>query len=174
MDNTPLILRYQRVYRLLIRLYPKSYRERFGESMDQTFLDMWNDRIKHNPKSLRSLGIILDTAKAIIREHIQSTTMTYLPVIRTALITTSLLIIPAALQLTMGTGIEGQGFNWRREDFVLFGIVLFITGLVIGCMLKMVKKPAHRIIGLSILGLVFLVLWAEMAVGLFGSPIAGS
>src|SRR5678816_1102025 len=40
------IRRYRKRYAKLLRLYPQAYRERFGESMEQTFNDICNERVK--------------------------------------------------------------------------------------------------------------------------------
>src|SRR4029453_4260277 len=36
--------RYRNLYAKLVRLYPKPYRERFGEGMEQTFNDLCRER----------------------------------------------------------------------------------------------------------------------------------
>src|SRR5436190_961946 len=38
------IVRYRNLYAKLLRFYPKSYRERFGEGMEQTFNDLCRER----------------------------------------------------------------------------------------------------------------------------------
>jgi hypothetical protein len=59
-------------------------------------------------------------------------------------------------------------------DFIIMFIMLFWTGLAGDLILRKVANKRNR--GLLLIGtlLVFLILWAEMAVGIFGSPIAGS
>jgi len=64
--------------------------------------------------------------------------------------------------------------DWGLADFVIMGILLFGTGLTIELVLRNVKKTGQRIaIVLAILFALFLV-WAELAVGIFGTPFAGS
>ncbi|OLY93556.1 hypothetical protein SAMN05444008_108148 [Cnuella takakiae] len=64
--------------------------------------------------------------------------------------------------------------NWSAFDFIVAAVLLFGTGLLIELVLRVVKKRNHRIIiCLGILAALFL-LWVELAVGIFGSPIAGS
>jgi hypothetical protein len=57
-------------YAKLLRLYPKPFRERFGESMEQTFNDLCRERVKAE-RGLFSLVLwtFLETSAAIIREH---------------------------------------------------------------------------------------------------------
>src|SRR5258705_12330090 len=38
--------RYRNWYSKLLRLYPKAYRDRFGEPMEQTFNDLCHERVK--------------------------------------------------------------------------------------------------------------------------------
>ena len=62
-----------RLYRRLLRLYPRAFRERLGRSMQQTFHDLYNERHQKNKLRVLSfvLWIFLDTSVAIIRERIQ-------------------------------------------------------------------------------------------------------
>src|SRR5687767_12504628 len=46
MPFEPLLRRYRNRYAKLLRLYPKPYRERFGEAMEQTFHDLCRERVK--------------------------------------------------------------------------------------------------------------------------------
>lgn len=64
--------------------------------------------------------------------------------------------------------------NWTFSDFLIMGILLFVTVFTIDFVLKKFKTLKFRLIlVLGILALLFLI-WAELAVGIFGSPIAGS
>lgn len=64
--------------------------------------------------------------------------------------------------------------NWSVIDFVVAGILLFSTGLTIEFVLQKVKTRTNRIIICGIILLLLLLLWAELAVGIFGSTIAGN
>lgn len=63
---------------------------------------------------------------------------------------------------------------WTISDFVIAGILLVGTGIVIEVVVRNVKDQRARI-GMIIgtLAVLFLV-WAELAVGIFGNPLAGS
>lgn len=80
----------------------------------------------------------------------------------------SLLLIPlVAMQFT-------NEVDWSPLDFLVMGILLAVTSLSIEMILRFVKKTPYRIaFGLGIL-LLFLLIWAELAVGIFGTPFAGS
>ena len=78
-----------------------------------------------------------------------------------------LLLIPLiAMQLT-------NEVNWSFFDFIIMGGMLTITGLLIGIILKKVKNYKYKKILIVTILLIFLLIWAELAVGLFGTPFAG-
>lgn len=83
-------------------------------------------------------------------------------------IATTLLLIPfAAMQFT-------SEVNWSLFDFIIAVILLYGTGLSIEFVLRKVKQTQFRIL-ISLLILAALVLvWAELAVGIFGTPFAGN
>ena len=95
-------------------------------------------------------------------------------IVRVAIGTGLILLISLALQLTVGTGVDGQGFNWKLDDFVVMGALLFIIGLALEFAVKKTSNPAYRIIAILVIIAVFLLIWAELAVGIFGTPFAGS
>lgn len=79
-----------------------------------------------------------------------------------------ILLVPLiAMQFT-------SGVNWGPEDFIVIGILLFGTGLGYVLAAQKVRSTEHRLIlGAVLLGVLLLV-WAELAVGIFGTPFAGS
>jgi len=85
-----------------------------------------------------------------------------------ALMVAAILLIPfIAMQFTTEV-------NWKLNDFVIAGILLFSTGLLIDYILRKVKGTEHSVIYIVILLFIFLLTWAELAVGIFGTPFAGS
>lgn len=79
-----------------------------------------------------------------------------------------LLVLPlVAMQFT-------KEVNWTVSDFVIGGILLFGTAGIIHLVLNKVRSQRNRIIlSLAILFVLCLV-WAELAVGIFGTPFAGN
>lgn len=64
--------------------------------------------------------------------------------------------------------------NWSRYDFLIAAVMLWGTVGLIHLIASRVTKPILRIM-LCCLALVALALiWAELAVGIFGTPLAGS
>jgi hypothetical protein len=84
-------------------------------------------------------------------------------IIRIALVTGGLLLIPLL-----------GNWPWTLGDFVIAGVLLFGTGLVYELLIKRVRDSAYRIYLAIALAIAFLLVWAELAVGLFGTPFAGS
>jgi len=78
-----------------------------------------------------------------------------------------LLLIPLiAMQLT-------NEVNWSFFDFIIMGALLTITGLLIGIIFKKVNNSKNRLILIVTIVMIFFLIWAELAVGLFGTPFAG-
>lgn len=78
------------------------------------------------------------------------------------------------LQVTIGTGVDGQGFNWKLSDFLIMGLLLFSTGLSCEIVLRSVKSFKKRVVIFVVILFALLLIWAELAVGIFGTPFAGS
>ena len=80
----------------------------------------------------------------------------------------SLLLIPLIAMLFTSE------VDWSYTDFIVFGVLLLVVGLLTEFTLRIIKNKRWRIILIAFIILAFLLLWAEMAVGIFGSPIAGN
>ena len=79
-----------------------------------------------------------------------------------------LLLIPLlAMQVT-------NEVNWSPLDFLIMGILLLSTSLIGELILRKVKKPKHRVALVVGILFIFFLTWAELAVGIFGTPFAGS
>ncbi len=83
---------------------------------------------------------------------------------------TILLLIPVALQLTIGTGVDGQGFNWKLDDFLIIGFLLFGTALLCELVLRKVNNTTIRILFSVAILLALLLIWVDLAVGIFNIP----
>lgn len=64
--------------------------------------------------------------------------------------------------------------KWNLVDFLAVGSLLLITGLAIEIVIRSVKTIPYRNLLFAVILLILFLVWAEMAVGIFGSPIAGS
>ena len=64
--------------------------------------------------------------------------------------------------------------DWSPFDFAIMGTLLLGTGLLCELVLRKVKSLKHRLIICAIILVAFFLVWAELAVGIFGTPFAGS
>ncbi len=79
-----------------------------------------------------------------------------------------LLLIPLiAMQFT-------DEVNWTPFDFLAMGILLLGAGVACEVVIRMVKKSRKRALFLIVILVLLLLIWAELAVGIFGTPFAGS
>ncbi|RIV69915.1 hypothetical protein [Flagellimonas aequoris] len=79
-----------------------------------------------------------------------------------------LLLIPfIAMQFT-------NEVQWSLMDFVVAGILLSGVGFSVDLAIRKAKTPNKRLLWVSAIIILFLVVWAELAVGVFGTPLAGS
>lgn len=83
-----------------------------------------------------------------------------------ALGTLGLLLIPLIFTL-LGSGVDGDGLHWTVMDFIVMGLLLFVTGLAINEVIIRVREKNKRLVIASLVILAFLYIWAELAVGIF-------
>jgi hypothetical protein len=67
-----------------------------------------------------------------------------------------------------------EEINWSPFDFIIMGVLILSVSIGINFTLNKTKNLKNRIIYIGILGFLFLLTWAELAVGIFGSPFAGN
>ena len=63
--------------------------------------------------------------------------------------------------------------NWSSFDFVVAGVLLLGTGLLCEVVMRKVKKTNNRIAICAVLLAALVLIWLELAVGIFGTPFAG-
>ncbi|MFY7910814.1 MAG: hypothetical protein ACOVO2_14705 [Emticicia sp.] len=64
--------------------------------------------------------------------------------------------------------------NWSLFDFIVAGVLLFGTGGLIELSLRNIKTLNQRVLIIAGMLLVLFLIWAELAVGIFGTPFAGN
>ena len=64
--------------------------------------------------------------------------------------------------------------NWGPEDFLIMGVLLLGTGLLCEFVIRSVRNKDYRIGIIAVIIVALFLIWAELAVGIFGSPFAGS
>ena len=79
-----------------------------------------------------------------------------------------LLLIPL-----VGMAITDE-INWSLFDFIGMGSLLILLSIGINFASNRAKNLKNRVLYIGILVIIFMLIWAELAVGLFGTPFAGS
>lgn len=64
--------------------------------------------------------------------------------------------------------------NWSATDFLIAGILLFETAFLINLVRSRIRKQSQRLLIGAFILVALTLIWIELAVGVFGSPIAGS
>lgn len=83
-------------------------------------------------------------------------------------VTTVILLVPlAAMQFS-------DQVNWNFTDFATIGVLLIGTGVLYELLVRKVKQAKHRAILATVLVLAVLLVWVDLAVGIFGTPFSGS
>jgi len=155
--------RYRNWYIRLLRLYPKSYRERFGEGMSQTFHDLLRERASGDRRLFGSaLWMFAETFTEILKQNGTSFVMRYRNILRIALATALILLgVFAAMQ-------TGGDIAWSGTDFVFAGVLLFGMGVAAEIVLRKGNSfPYRAALGLS-LGSALLLTWINLAAGIIG------
>jgi hypothetical protein len=89
-------------------------------------------------------------------------------------LTTILLTAPLLLLIPFIAMQYAAEVQWTLADFVVAGSLLLGTGLAIELVLRKVTTRRHRILLCLTILFVFVLVWAELAVGIFGTALAGS
>ena len=83
--------------------------------------------------------------------------------------------IPLALLMLPLIGMQfSKEVNWSGFDFLVASVLLFGTAIIVDTILRKVKSKSQRILFVLFALLVLFLIWAELAVGVFGTPFAGS
>ena len=164
------IRRYRRWYERLLRLYPGSFQDRYGEPMAQTFTDLCREQADANGGILGfALGTFAETSAAILRENMTQLIQNknYL---RWVLVTATVLAVPAVAMLFQigvpdpGSGTEGV--NWGPMDFATMGVLILGSGLLFEYASSRGGSVAHKAaVGIAVLAGLGLI-WVNLAVGM--------
>jgi len=164
------IRRYRRWYERLLRLYPGSFRDRYGEPMAQTFTDLCREQTDANRGLLGfALGTFAETSAAILRENMTQLIQNknYL---RWVLVTAAVLAVPAlAMVFQIGVPDPGsgtEGVNWGPMDFATMGVLILGSGLLFEYASSRGGSVAHKAaVGIAVLAGLGLI-WVNLAVGM--------
>jgi hypothetical protein len=112
-------------YSMLLRLYPRPFRERFGDGMAQTFHDLCREH-RDAKRGLHGLAlwIFFETSVAIVRENTIRMSQLGKTMLRVALGALAVLMVPLVASRVV------EGWNWDARGFVFVYVLFFGTGMV--------------------------------------------
>src|SRR4029077_12912084 len=117
-------LRYRTGYAMLLRLYPRPFRERFGEGMAQTFHDLCRE---HSGARRRLCGlalwILFETSVGIVRENTTHMSQLGKTMLRVALGALAMLMVPLVASQVV------EDWHWGVRGFVVVYVLFFATGM---------------------------------------------
>lgn len=152
--------RYRRLYARLLRLYPRAYRERFAEGMEQTFHDLLRDRAARG-RGLAgcALWMAVETMGGIVKENLLDLKK---PILIVGAATAALLLVPlVAMRFT-------DEVRWSPLDFVFAAALLFGAGMAFVVVSRRASGFAYRAAVAVAVGASLFLAWANGAVGLLG------
>jgi hypothetical protein len=155
------IARYRRWYRRLLRFYSRPYRERFAESMEQTFNDVCRERSASGAGLFAFvLWAFVETSAGILRENVRCIAMQNITrrLVVWGIVVAALLMIP----------LLGR-WPWTASDFVFASVLLFGSALTYELIARKGGTTAYRAaVGVACAAGLLLV-WMNAAVGIIGS-----
>jgi hypothetical protein len=93
--------------------------------------------------------------------HMSAATSLRTPLLRVLVATCALLLLPAvAMQFT-------RQVQWGAGDFLAAGALLFLTGGAMVVASRAARSMPQRVGSVGLLALAALLVWAELAVGVF-------
>lgn len=84
------------------------------------------------------------------------------------------LAVPALLLTPLVAMQFSADVSWSLFDFIIMGILLLGVGLSFEFVLRKIPSKENRIALIAIILTLFFLMWAELAVGIFGTPLAGN
>ncbi len=164
MGSERIVRRYRRCYRRLLRLFPRTFRNRFGEGMEQTFHDVCRERADEG-RGLHSLAfrMMSDTVLQISKERFREMRDMRKGVAAVFAVTGLILMLPAvAMQYS-------DEVNWTAFDFVVAATLLLGSGLTAEYLWRKTPNVEYRAGSLLAVFIGLFVVWVNLAVGIIGN-----
>jgi len=116
--------RYRTCYAMLLRLYPRPFRERFAQGMAQTFHDLCQE-CRNAGRGLFgfALRIFCETLVGIVRENVMRMDQLGKTMLRVALVALGMLMVPLVASQVV------DGWHWKAGSFVIVYVLFFGTGM---------------------------------------------
>ncbi|NMR35824.1 hypothetical protein HIO71_16720 [Chryseobacterium aquaticum] len=89
--------------------------------------------------------------------------------------TTFIYTAPAVLLCIPLIGnFTSKEFDWSVSDFGIAAVLLFGTAFLIDLIQRIIKDRTYKILTSIAIVVLLMLTWAELAVGIFGTPFAGN
>jgi hypothetical protein len=151
------VQRYRSCYAMLLRLYPRPFRQQFGEGMTQTFHDLCRQRRLAGRRLFAfALSVFFETSFEIIRENTMQMTAMQKTVLRVALVALALLMVPLVASRIV------EGWNWGPGAFVFTYVLFFGTSLAFTLIARHCNAWAYKMaVGIALVS-GFVLGWSTM------------
>jgi hypothetical protein len=149
--------RYRTWYAMLLRLYPRPFRERFGEGMAQTFHDLCRER-RDARRGLFGLAlwIFFETSVGIVRENTTHMSQLGKTMLRVALGALAVWTVPLVASQFV------EDWHWGVEGFVRVYVLFFATGMMIALIARRMGVWSYKAgVGLALVA-GFALGWSNM------------
>ncbi|TBW28292.1 hypothetical protein [Gramella sp. KN1008] len=93
---------------------------------------------------------------------------------KTKRLITVLIVVGVLLSIPLIAMQFSSDIDWKLLDFIIMGVLLFGTGMAIEFSLRKFSSSTNKLVAIGAILLIFFLIWAELAVGVFGSYFAGS
>ena len=149
--------RYRTCYAMLLRLYPRAFRERFGEGMAQTFHDLCRERRNANRGLfVFALWIFCETLVGIARENITRMNQLGKTMLRVALGSLAVWMVPLVASRLV------DGWNWPTRAFVIVYVLFFATGMAYALIARKMSSWSYKAgVGVALVA-GFVLGWSNM------------
>lgn len=179
-----ILRRSERMYGLLLKFYPKSYRQEFGEEMKYVFSESLKDAYReHGEQGIVALWgrTFVDAGKSLFTQHLENKKGgESMKTKRTELIMQNKVFAWIALATGLILSIPliamqfSEEWDWKLGDFIVMGALIFGTGFLFVHAARKTPGKYRFFIGIAFLAALILT-WVHLAVGIVDSwPFAGA
>lgn len=84
------------------------------------------------------------------------------------------IFFPLVVLLFPVMGVIFFELDWSGFDFLFMTLLILAFSILINFILYYLSSSEFKFLIIFILVIIFILIWAELAVGIFGTPFAGS
>jgi len=84
------------------------------------------------------------------------------------------IFFPLLVLLMPLVGVIFFDLDWSGFDFLVMALLILSLSILINLILYYTDSSKLKLLLIFIVAILFLLIWAELAVGIFGTPFAGN